>query len=168
MIEIFASSGYYIFIERKFFHSGRSCICTNLASKITDAILEPWEIELLFMSLHYPFTILTFGTFLKGVIYVFYYLFPFWKKFKVIFYGWGIQIPFSQLECLLNFNLWWRIGDREPNVVNQVLLRKWLWCFGMEENVLRRVLDLKYGTCWESWCSNEVRGHMVCGLVEEY
>ena len=41
---------------------------------------------------------------------------------------------------------WGGLGIRKIRLFNEALLRKWLWRFGIEEDVLwRQVIEMKYG-----------------------
>ena len=57
------------------------------------------------------------------------------------------------------------LGIRKIGFFNQVLLGKWLWCFGKEVTHLwRQVIATKYGEGSGGWCSRVVRGTHGCGL----
>lgn len=63
-------------------------------------------------------------------------------------------------------------GSRITKVyIYQALLGKWFWWCRIKENdeLWRRVIDVKYGITWWSWCFDEVRGQMVwvCGRILE-
>ena len=49
------------------------------------------------------------------------------------------------------------LGIRRLGSFNSALLGKWLWRYGMETDVLwRRVIEVKYGNIWGSWCTKNV------------
>ena len=60
------------------------------------------------------------------------------------------------------------LGIRKLTTFNKALLGKWLWRFGIEENMLwRRVVALKYGEEFGGgggWTSKLGRGVHRCGL----
>ena len=57
------------------------------------------------------------------------------------------------------------LGVRNLISFNKVLLGKWLWLFGMEENHLwQSVIAAKYGVEWGGWCSKSAREAHGCGL----
>jgi hypothetical protein len=50
-------------------------------------------------------------------------------------------------------------GVKHLRRFNQALLGKWLWRYGMErEAYWRKVVEIKYGNQWGSWCTGAVRG----------
>jgi hypothetical protein len=57
------------------------------------------------------------------------------------------------------------LAIRNLRLFNQALLGKWLWRYGTEPEALwRRVVDVKYGSLWGGWCSNDCRGPYGVGL----
>jgi hypothetical protein len=61
------------------------------------------------------------------------------------------------------------LGVRNLIQFNQALLGKWLWCFGMERDALwRLVVEAKYDSLWEGWCSIEVVGSFGVGVRKKY
>jgi hypothetical protein len=48
---------------------------------------------------------------------------------------------------------------------NRALLRKWLWRYGREREVLwRLVIDVKFESLWGGWCSKKVLGTFGVGV----
>jgi len=48
---------------------------------------------------------------------------------------------------------------------NRALLEKWLWCYATEsEGLWRSVVEVKYDSLWEGWCSNAVFGSYGVGV----
>ena len=57
------------------------------------------------------------------------------------------------------------LGVRKLTTFNKVLLRKWLWGFGVEKTrPWRRVVALKFGEEWGGWTSKLDRVVHGCGL----
>ena len=57
------------------------------------------------------------------------------------------------------------LGIRRVGLFNQVLLGKWLWCFGKEVHRLwRQVIATKYGVDSGGWCARDFRGTHGCGI----
>jgi len=51
------------------------------------------------------------------------------------------------------------LGIRNSLLFNQALLRRWLWHYDIErEDLWRLVVEVKHGSMWGGWCSNEVFG----------
>jgi hypothetical protein len=50
-------------------------------------------------------------------------------------------------------------------VFNRALLGKWLWRYEIERDIWWRVVvDSKFGSLWDGWCSLEPRGAFGVGL----
>jgi len=51
----------------------------------------------------------------------------------------------------------------------RALLGKWLWRFAMEmDALLRKVVDIKYGSMRGGWCSKEVGNSIGVGVCKIY